>query len=135
MAAVGLTGVVEMAGARDTGVPVNPRTTLRYTRGSTLDVALRVVGSDGAPIDLTGATLELTVKRTPSSDERILVLAGTVVFAPLSGCAVFSIPATAFSYTDPGRYVYDIWLARGTLRDAVMPVSPFVLESSLRSLP
>jgi hypothetical protein len=41
------------------------------------------------------------------------------------------VPATTKLLT-PGRYAYDIWLTDAAgLRNAVVPVSPFILEPSV----
>lgn len=135
MAVVDLTGVVESGGLRDlNAAPANPRRALRCTLGSTVTVRLGVVDAAGVPVDLSTASLVLTIKQAPNAQETTFSAAGSVVGDPSAGRATFSIPATAFEYVEPGRYAYDVWLLRGSERDAVVPTSPFIIEPSVRSV-
>lgn len=142
MGVVSLVGVLEVGGPRDADlVPSNPRTTLRYTRGSTLTVSLTILGSQGVPVDLTAAalptpttTVEFVVKTSSIAEENTLSMLGAVVGDPRLGVVEFAVPVAAFRYSDPGRYVYDVWLLTATTRDAVVPTSPFVVEPSLRAI-
>jgi len=133
MAVRDLVGVLEEGSALSPEVPGNARVTLRMTQGSTLVVRLAVVTLAGVPVDLAvgPATVNLTVKRR-SDGAAVLNVVG--VLLPISGpnCATFSLSASATKYVDPGRYVYDVWMVHPGGRDAIVPMSPFVLEPGLQ---
>lgn len=135
MAIIQLVGVLETGGPRDLNIaPVNPRRAIRCTMGSTVTVRIAVVDTAGVPVDLSTASLVLTIKKAPNSYEVTFTANETVVGDPLAGNAEFSIPSTAFEYVEPGRYCYDIWLLRGAESDPVIPTSPFIIEPTVRAV-
>ena len=135
MAVINLVGVVETGGPRDwNNVPVNPRRAVRYTLGSTATMRVTVVDTSGVPVDLSTASLVLTVKKAPNAYDTKFSATATVVGDPMMGNAEFSIPAVAFEYEEPGRYAYDVWLLRGSDREPVIPTSPFIIEPTVRAV-
>jgi len=134
MAVVSLIGIVQGGGPQDTALPTNPRIALRYTHGGSLIVRLVVYENDGILVDLSTASLTLTVKKMLTDYEAAASVFGVVTGDPMSGAAEFTISPATFRYVEPGRYYYDIWLIRGGEDDAVIPTSPFLIEPSVRNV-
>lgn len=78
-------------------------------RGDTWERSWTVTGTDGAAVDLTGATARLQVRRV---DDGALVVAassadGRILLDGAAGRLTLVVPAAAMAAVPPGRYRYD----------------------------
>ena len=126
---IDLVGVLESGGPRDVQVPANPRVALSVPQGTSLSLTIRVLRPSGQVV--TGGTLDFTVKKKPSDSQKALSKSAT--------CAdptTFTIAPADTKTLDAGAYVYDCWHtdAEGA-RNAVVPLSPFLLEMAATPAP
>lgn len=68
--------------------------TIKVTRAVTRRIQLTLT-ANGSAVDLTGATVRLTVKRHPSQAESAVYTVDAVSSAPLTGVTILTIPKTA----------------------------------------
>jgi hypothetical protein len=121
---INLVGVIEdgaAGAARSTDAPADPRVTVRIPRGTDVTLAVKILLASGPPLDAFAANQTLTLTgRTRPADPVVALTAA----------------ATRNMF---GRHFYDLWLSRGIApnakRDAVIPLSPFVVEDSLMVVP
>lgn len=117
---------------------------IELIRGSTRVFALLLTEDSGAPVNLTGARILLTVKGSPSDSSVKLVKdsarggspPGAEVVDALGGEArVTFFPADTHDW-DPGAYVFDLWvvLASGA-RHPVVPQSELQVLPSITRIP
>jgi hypothetical protein len=144
---INLVGVIEdgaAGAARSTDAPADPRVTVRIPRGTDVTLAVKILLASGPPLDAFAAnqTLTLTVRKRPGDPVVALTATGTASSDENAGGGpgVFLITITAAATRNMfGRHFYDLWLSRGIApnakRDAVIPLSPFVVEDSLMVVP
>jgi len=114
--------------------PLDPRTTIRWTRGENVTINLTVKNTAGQEVSLAQpgpppadqTSLLLTVKKRPQ-DSKVFDKTGTL--------GVFTITPADTKNMEPGRYVFDIWLTKGGKRDPVVPLSTLLLEPSSAPVP
>lgn len=120
-----LTGVLRSGGRSALGVPFDSRQGLPIVAGMTTEVLVRVVDQQGAPVDVSTATVTLTVKKSPRNLSPMLVATGVV--APELGRNVVIVTLSAEQTASWTSLVlcYDVVLSRldGTL-NAIVPTSP-----------
>ena len=126
---------VELTGVLDDGtssVPVNARRTLNMSRGTDLQLDVRVVTPSGSAVVLNapGDELLLTVKKRPQADPSIVKKAVLT-----SGIGVFTLGPGDTQRLVPGIFGYDVWLTKDGARDPVIPLSPFNLLASAAAVP
>lgn len=73
--------------------------TIKVVRSVTRRMQLTLT-ANGSAVDLTGATVRLTVKRHPSQAEGVVYTVDAVSSAPLTGVTVLTIPKTETFGTD-----------------------------------
>mgnify|MGYP003385405784 CR=1 FL=1 len=87
----------------------------RY-RGDTVADEFLVTDATGAALDLTGASLIMTVstvKAPTDGTTKLFELPGVIIGAPTAGIVHFTPSALQANQT-PGKYYYDIQLTDGT---------------------
>lgn len=135
---VNLIGVIENGLVPSMSVPANPRVAIRTVRGSDLLVRLQIYYRSGGVVDLsTGSpALVLTVRKKTTDTQWVISRAGVVADAR-QGVVTFAIlPSdTRGATVTPGTYAYDVWLLQAGVRNAVLPMSPFIIESSVAGIP
>lgn len=106
------------------------RGTLEIFRGDSVLWHFTVVDRFGNPVDLTGASIYLTVKDSEESTSEIIAVAGSLT-NPREGQGSFYIPpgSTAIS---PGVYVSDIELVLPTGDIRTLFKGSFVVKSDVR---
>jgi hypothetical protein len=110
MQIISLTGVLDDGGRRFPGVPVDPRAPLEIVIGSRAQVQLKVLLPSGAPADITGKTVTLSVKKNPDDAVPYLAVVGTAALARGRACLNFDIAADDWDLFTPGKFLYDLWL-------------------------
>jgi hypothetical protein len=124
-----LTGIIENNLPRSPGIPASSAQTLEFPRGASVDIGIRVILPTGAPVDLTGGTLELNVKRVvneipPRMLKRALIAGQT---------ATISFSPQDTEWMQAGAYLYDVWWSPpspSTAREPVIMLSRFLLQDS-----
>lgn len=69
--------------------------------------------SSGAPVNLTGYTAAMQIRRTPADSTALVSLSSPsngITIVPLDGRVEIEIAATTTATLVPGRYVYDLLL-------------------------
>lgn len=126
-----LIGVVSDGSPRDLAlVPSDTRRTVQMIVGATVQVVLSVFYPSGAPLDLTGYTTTLTLKRGPCAGPQLVK-----TMAPQAGSATNVVQATVAS-TDTagwcaGRYIWDIWISKVGQRDNVVPLGAWIMQPTV----
>lgn len=109
-------------------------------KGQSKDLVLETVKDevvDGKsvenPLDLTGASLYLMVKRKPGDPEALIskstqsALEIQIKMPPILGIAyVYFVPSDTAALP-AGDYVFDLWMQQGSKRAPLVEVSPFVV--------
>ena len=129
MALVRLIGVVEDGTTRRAGVPVNPRTTLKTSKGQDFQIEVTVVTSGGNQVSLAGTTPTLTIKKRPQDDPALLKYTnGDIV----GNVVTFTLPSvdSKRKLDPPGQYVYDVWITLDSKLEPVVPLSPLLVEAA-----
>jgi len=123
-----LIGVLETGGPRGAAVPTNPRSAIRFSKGTDVTINLSATTTDGAALPPLsgGAKLTMTVKKN-SADTSFLIQKNVT-----TGAMVFTISSAEQKNIDPGMYVYDVWYTAPTSskRDPLIPLSPFIIEGT-----
>ncbi len=130
-----LTGVLEDGNPKAPSVPLNPRRTLTWPQGTDVTVEVLCLKTDGSPVALDGpnAKVQMQVKRDPRSNSADLSKTVTTLS---SGVASFSFTATEQKQLSPGRFYFDVWLTTDAgKRDALVPISPLLLEFAVVAAP
>ena len=125
-----LTGLFDDGSTQASSLPTNARTTLQVPLGVNATIAVQVLTPSGGVYPIGAATLVLTVKKKALEDNKIqktAVIAGNI--------ATFTIVPADTKNLLPGAYIYDVWMTLGGLRNPVVPLSPFVLLSSVTPPP
>jgi hypothetical protein len=120
-----LTGVVRSGGRPSLRVPPDSRQGLAILAAMTNRVLVTVVDQQGAPVDLSDATLTLTVKRSPRDLTALLSATGVVLPEAGPNVCEFSLSAAQTASWRTTGYCYDVVLGRldGSL-EAIIPTSP-----------
>jgi hypothetical protein len=124
-----LVGIIENNLPRSPGVPVSSAQTLAFPRGASVDVGIRVILPTGAPVDMTGGTLELNVKRTANEIPPRMLKRATITGAQ----AVVSFGPRDTEWMEAGSYLYDVWWTPptpSTAREPVILLSRLILLDS-----
>lgn len=133
---VDVAGVLEDGAPRSPNLPAGNASAISFPRGSTVSVRLRVTTPTGAPVDLGGGSLTLTVKKNALQDRPDLIVAGVVAVALGKGYATFAIAPAGTRRLLPGRYAWDAWFVDGASnRNAVVTASELVLTPSVTTVP
>lgn len=122
-----LRGVFQTDEARAIGTPANPRITLRLGRAQSELVRVCVTDKAGVVVDLTAFIVTLTVKDRSDCDERAV---RKQAVGNRYGYADLTFVSTDTRPLEPGRYVYDVWVSKVGAQQAVIGLSPFILEPS-----
>lgn len=125
---ISLVGVLEDGTPRRTGVPVNPRNTITIQQGANVTIEITAKTSSGTIIDFgaVGTVVAMSIKKKPADQPAAIYKTAT-----RSGTlATFALVPTDTKNLTPGRYVYDVWLTFGGLRDAIIPLSTLILEAA-----
>jgi hypothetical protein len=94
-------------------------------------VLLTVLHADRTPVDLTGGTLFLTVRRRSTDHDPCIVRQGTLI-APTSGQAAFALLAGDTLYEPIGTYRFDVFFNdRVGLRWQIVPTSAFHIQEAV----
>lgn len=128
-----VTGVLEDGTPRSAGVPTNSRHNLNVQRGGDLALEVHVVTPLGTAVPLGGAgtTLIFTAKKRPEQSPPSIVKTATLA----GNVGTFLITPADTKRLQPGLYSWDVWLTKGGLRDAVVPLSPLQLQASSGKIP
>ena len=85
-----------------------------FYRGDTVQHTLTVT-ENGAALNLTGASITLSMKRsTEQADADAAVSIAAVVTNAVGGIATITIPATTTAALTPGKYHWDIQVKKST---------------------
>lgn len=122
-----LQGVARSSEAQAIGTPVNPRITLRLVRSQSEFVRVCVTDEAGVTVDLSTFTVTLTVKARSDCEDRAV---RKQVTGSRYGHADFAFAAADTRSMEPGRYVFDVWISKTGEQQAVIGLSPFILEPS-----
>lgn len=126
-----ITGVLRSGGRPSLAVPADSRQGLPLVAGMTTQVLVRVVDQQGAPVDVSSATVTLTVKKSPRNLSPMLVVTG--VPAPELGRNVVICTLAAGKTASWTSLVlcYDVVLSQldGAL-NAIVPTSPLYVTPS-----
>lgn len=133
-----LIGVLQSGGTFASGVPSNPRTTITIQQGASVRISVYVVEPSGGQVKLNvGDVVAFAVKKRPTDTPPLISKVMTMMAQ--TDHAEFDIDSADTKQMDAGRYVWDVWLTRVdgevTLRDAVIPQSPLVLEAAVVPVP
>lgn len=120
---------------------------ISIVRGQTYTETVTSLGADGLPEDLTGALIEVEVKRFIDDPDPALIHlsvgAGVVILNQVANKGKFTFtiaPAdtSAFRVADPtrfvmepGKYTHDIWRTLGTDRKPVRPPTDLILAGAV----
>lgn len=128
---IDLLGILEDGSARDPLLPPFTQKQVNIIAASSVTFRISVVRADGTPVVLADdPDLVLTLAVSESSYLSPLPnLKKQAVLDPLAGinAATFSMSPSDTKFTPPGRYVYAVWMTYRNERNAVIPVSPFVI--------
>ena len=126
-----VTGVL-VDGSVNTGLaPADPRQQINVAKYETLVVRATIIRSNGVPVDLTGKTVVMNVKRRSTDSINVIRKVGTRPASTPNNVVEFSIAPVDTRIAVLGRYVYTITVIDGSTRDVVIPLSPFVIEAGL----
>lgn len=130
---VDLIGIVDGGGPRDPNLPLFAQKQINMVSGSSVTVRISVFREDGTPIPLAAdpsLLLTLAVSRSSYDYAPIPQLKKQASLAPLvaPNAATFAIIPSDTKFLPPGRYVFAVWMTYQGVRDAVVPLSPFVIE-------
>jgi hypothetical protein len=121
-----LTGVVRSGGRSSLAVPFDSRQGLPIVAGMSTEVLVRVVDQQGAPVDVSSATVILTVKKSPRNLSPLLVVNGEA--APQLGrnVVIVTLPAGQTASWTSLVLCYDVVLDRlsGANLESIVPLSP-----------
>ncbi len=103
---------------------------LDAARGDTINLRVPVVDQDGAPVDITGAAVRMTVKRNLSDADLSALITRTVgdgvtLTTPEAGIADVTITATQTATLTPAKYYWDVQV---TLSGTVSTVAEGYLD-------
>lgn len=94
------------------------------------------------PVDLTGATIYFSVRRSASSPDLLIgkdstnLLAIEIVAPATSGTAIIHLLADDTKNMPPGEYVFDIWVVLSSgKRSPVVEISEFIVKEAVTKLP
>jgi hypothetical protein len=106
------------------------RMAVEFPLGADLSFDLTVLDSTGAPADLAGSVLTLTLKKR-SWETPLLRIVG--VLGTQRGTATFRAFATdTLRSLRPGRHVYDVWMTSGGgVLEPVVQISPAFCQPSV----
>jgi hypothetical protein len=127
-----LTGVVRSGGRSSLAVPFDSRQGLPIVAGMSTEVLVRVVDQQGAPVDVSSATVILTVKKSPRNLSPMLVVNGEA--APQLGrnVVIVTLPAGQTASWTSLVLCYDVVLDRlsGANLESIVPLSPLYVTPS-----
>lgn len=131
MAILNVTGVLQTGAApTDGSEPLAPETQpLAWPAGQSGSIALAVVDPLGAPVNITGATLKLAVKRLATDAAPVLEVTGSVT-SGAGGLASFPFVTANTSALAVEIYRYDVWISLSGARSQVVPASNFSIRAA-----
>jgi len=128
-----LLGILEDGSPRAATTPSFAQRQVDTIVGATLTVRISVIKADGTPMPLGGTQLALAVSPSSYADP-FPTLKKMATLKPSLGpnWAEFYISSDDTKMIPPGRYSYAVWMYQSFegQRDAVIPVSPWVLGPS-----
>ena len=118
--------------------------TIEVYQGANRTYRITVVDTDGVAVDLTGATIVFTVRKTVTCEPHIIRKAtdtpseGQILSPETDGIAeIYLVPADT-GRTLPGDYKYDLWvddLAPSSTRQILIEPATFRVLDPVRSWP
>ncbi len=128
-------GIWDDGSNRSPVLPSNTRATMSLIRSASTFVRLTVKRNDGTLLDFRDSnpavTLKLYVRRNARDGGYVLQSTGTVVATEGPGRALFTITSDQTKLIQPGRYLYDVWLTYDGTKNALIPLSTFILQPGL----
>lgn len=108
-------------------------TKLTYIRGDDKEIPIAITDGDGEPVDITGWTVFLTVKKTLADADEDALIAKTVTdhTDPTAGLTAIAIDEEDTEDADAGRYYYDIQLKDSDGKIHSAPRADFVLNADV----
>lgn len=123
---------IQITGVQGLGVSGQtraPHVAVEFPIGADVSFDLTVSDPMGAPVDLNGSTLTLTVKKR-SWETPLLRLSGAL--GSQRGTATFrALAADTLRSLRPGRHIYDVWMAKGGVLEPVVQISPAFCQPSV----
>lgn len=118
-----------------------PANAIQIIRGASRTVELAVTDDTGAPVDLTGAKVYLSVKSSPTDARPLIQKVSTdstqvEITTPREGKAkIYFVPADTQNL-DPHEYTFDVWavLASGKRYPIIEP-SIFAVQPGVSFIP
>lgn len=95
---------------------------LRLLKHADCVVVFDVVSVSGVPIDLTGKTVSILVKKRPTDTINVAKIDSSQLDIPSKSSGKFLFPKQLWEYANPGLYVYSV-LSVDTLGETVV-ISP-----------
>jgi len=123
-----LLGILDDGSPRSPALAGDNRFPVLWRRGEDVTVEIRVVTNAGVPVDLSAATLTLTVRRRTGISDALLTKTGAQQLAIAQNVATFSFAASDSNTIQPGAYVYDVSLAQAGATRFIVGTSRFRLE-------
>lgn len=120
----------------DPGLPLDPRVAIRMQRGASLVITFQIYDRSGQPHKLLAGTpkITFTVRRRTIDKQYVMRKAGVITDANNGVGTITIVPLdTQDPAFEPGIYAFDVWLAQSGGNDAVLPISPYILEPSVAS--
>ncbi len=117
-----------------------PANSLSVIRGASKTYQLTVTDENGASINLTGATVYFTVKKTIQDTEPLIQKKSTDItqiniVSPRAGIAQIFLKPADTATRDVGDYVFDVWVVLTTgKRYPVVPPTTFEIVSGVTVL-
>lgn len=94
--------------------------TLSINQGATFSRSIDLTDSNNDPVNLTGYTGSVKIRKSFYSDEYVYTLTATVTSPESSGNIVISATAAETALIDPGRYVFTLNITSGSTVSRVL---------------
>lgn len=133
MATISLTGLLENGTNPGVGVITNPRVPIRFQVGASVVVNVAVIAPNGAQVALSNSyTFIMSCKLRPQDIPVAFAVTGTLSPNLGPNVVTFTITPANTQRMQPGRWIYDVWQVDPSgNRDAIIPLSPLLLEPSV----
>lgn len=124
-------GIYESGYDRAPWLPIDARITLELYRSVDYYIPLKIVNSQGLPVDLTGTgtTVTMSIKKRVA-DHAAIYLAAMTLTPGQVGRGTFYLAASVLDFVQSGSYLWEVMLTLDGLRSPVIPLSPCILQSS-----
>jgi len=124
-------GIYESGFDRAPWLPVDARVTLELYRSVDYYIPMRIVNSQGLPVDLTGSTTTVTMTIKKRVMDHAAIYRSAITLTPgQAGKGYFYLAASVLDFVLDGKYLWEVMLELDGLRSPVIPLSPCILQPS-----